>query len=63
MYEESRRAKVKVIAESIARLEKEYADAKSIESKSNASVVSKLEIALDSLREEYDKDSDHIRAL
>lgn len=62
-YEESRRAKVKVISESIARLEKEYADAKSIESKSNASVVSKLEAALDSLREEYDKDSDHIRAL
>ena len=62
-FEESRRARLKVISSSIADLEKKYEEAKKIEVKSNASTVSKLELAIGKLRDEYDKEVDNMRSL
>ena len=62
-YEDSRKAKLKVISESIEKLEKRHEDAKKIEVKSNASVIAKLEGALDKLRETYDSEIESVREL
>ena len=62
-YEDSRKAKLKVISESIEKLEKRHEDAKKIEVKSNASVIAKLEGALDKLREIYDFEIESVREL
>ena len=62
-YEESRKAKLKVISESIEKLEKRHDDARKVEVKSNASVVAKLAGALEKLRETYDTKIESIREL
>lgn len=62
-YENSRKAKLKVMSESIVQLEKRRKDAKKVEVKSNASVVAKLEAAIEKLREAYDSEIESIREL
>lgn len=63
LYEDSRKAKLKVISESIDNLEKRHEDAKKIEVKSNHSTVTKLEDALEKLRESYDSEMETVREL
>lgn len=62
-YEASRDANVKSIEESIVALEAKYAEAKKTETKSNPSVVSKLEEAIEKLRDEYDKSIEKSREI
>lgn len=62
-FEDSRKAKLKVISESVEQLEKKYDDAKHIEVKSNADVVAKLERAIDKLQDTYSSDIESSKVL
>lgn len=62
-FEESRKARLKVISESISLLEKKYEEAKSIEVASNATTIAKLELAIGKLRDNYDKEVEAMHSL
>ena len=62
-FEESHQAKINAMSNDIADLEKQYEEAKSIEVKSNADVVYKLEAAIEKLEDDYASALNRLRSM